>query len=74
MSLALTQKLKPGTKLGQKLIFGYGVTDEVFAVASTREKAVTAHYMYGLISTPVIGWTLGTFLGGVTGNLLPPRR
>lgn len=73
MSLALTQKLKENTRLGQKLIFGYGVTDEVFAVASTREKKVTAHYMYGLISTPVIGWTLGTFLGAVTGNLLPPR-
>lgn len=73
MSLALTQKLKEGTKLGQKLIFGFGVTDEVFAVASTRERKVTAHYMYGLISTPIIGWTLGTFLGGVVGNILPPR-
>ena len=29
--------------------------------------------MYGLISTPIIGWTLGTFLGAVTGSLLPPR-
>lgn len=73
MSLALTQKLKKGTRLGQKLIFGFGVTDEVFAIASTREREVTAHYMYGLISTPIIGWTLGTFLGAVTGSLLPPR-
>ena len=73
MSLALTQKLKEGTRLGQKLIFGFGVTDEVFAVASTRERKVSAPYMYGLISTPIIGWTLGTFLGAVTGNLLPDR-
>ncbi|MCQ2525015.1 MAG: AzlC family ABC transporter permease [Lachnospiraceae bacterium] len=73
MSLALTQKLKEGTRLGQKLIFGFGVTDEVFAVASTRERKVSAPYMYGLISTPIIGWTLGTFLGAVTGNLLPER-
>lgn len=73
MSLALTQKLKKGTTLLQKLIFGFGVTDEVFAVASTREKEVTAHYMYGLISTPIIGWTLGTFLGSVTGSILPKR-
>lgn len=73
MSLALTQKLARNTKLGQKLIFGYGVTDEVFAVASTKKGEVTAHYMYGLISTPVIGWTLGTALGAITGSLLPER-
>lgn len=73
MSLALTQKLAKNTRLGQKLIFGFGVTDEVFALASTREREVTAHYMYGLILTPIIGWSLGTFLGAVTGSLLPER-
>lgn len=73
MSLALTQKLAKKTKLGQKLLFGFGITDEVFAIASTRDREITATYMYGLISTPIIGWTLGTFLGAVTGNLLPPR-
>ena len=73
MSLALTQKLAKRTRLGQKLIFGYGVTDEVFAIASTREREVTAHYMFGLISTPVLGWTLGTALGAITGSILPER-
>ncbi len=28
--------------------------------------------MYGLIFLPVIGWTLGTLLGAVAGNILPP--
>lgn len=73
MSLALTQKLAKKTKIGQKALFGFGVTDEVFAVASTREKEVTAHYMYGLISTPIIGWTLGTALGALVGSILPER-
>lgn len=73
MSLALTQKIARNTKIGQKLLFGFGITDEVFAVASTRERTVTAHYMYGLVLTPVIGWSLGTFLGAVTGSLLPER-
>ena len=73
MSLALTQKLAKRTRLGQKLIFGYGVTDEVFAIASTREREVTARYMFGLISTPVLGWTLGTALGAITGSILPER-
>lgn len=73
MSLALTQKLARNTKLGQKLIFGFGITDEVFAIASTREREVTAHYMYGLISTPIFGWTLGTTLGALLGSILPER-
>ena len=73
MSLALTQKLAKRTRFGQKLIFGYAVTDEVFAIASTREREVTAHYMFGLISTPVLGWTLGTALGAITGSILPER-
>lgn len=73
MSLALSQKLKQGTKLREKLLFGFGITDEVFAIASTREREVTAKYMYGLVLTPLIGWTLGTFLGAVTGQLLPDR-
>ena len=73
MSLALTQKLAKRTRIGQKLIFGYAVTDEVFAIASTREREVTAHYMFGLISTPILGWTLGTALGAITGSILPER-
>ena len=73
MSLALTQKLAKNIKVRDKLLWGYGITDEVFAVASTREREVTTPYMYGLISTPVIGWTLGTFMGAVVGSILPER-
>lgn len=71
MSLSLTQKLHEKTRLGQKLIFGYGITDEIFAMASTRDRKITASYMYGLILMPVAGWTLGTALGAITGSLLP---
>ena len=73
MSLALSQKLKRDTRRGQKLIFGFGVTDEIFAVASTRDREVTAHYMYGLMLVPIIGWTGGTALGGLVGSILPER-
>ncbi len=73
MSLALTQKLAKNTKRFQKLIFGFGVTDEVFALASTRDREITAHYMYGLMTVPIIGWTSGTALGAIVGNILPDR-
>ena len=73
MSLSLTQKLEKNVKTAQKYIFGFGITYEVFAIAAVRERPITAYYMYGLMTTPIIGWTLGTFLGGLVGNILPPR-
>ena len=72
MSIALTQKLDDNVKTYQKLIFGFGVTDEVFAVASQKEK-INASYMYGLILLPIIGWTLGTALGCFLSDVLPSR-
>lgn len=71
MSLSLSQKIEKDTRRSQKLIFGFGVTDEVFALASTRERKLTAHYMYGLMTVPIIGWTLGTALGAIVGGILP---
>ena len=72
MSIALTQKLDDNTKTYQKLIFGFGVTDEVFALAVQKEK-ISAKYMYGLILLPIVGWTLGTALGCISSNILPQR-
>lgn len=71
MSLSLTQRLSPDFSLKHRLIAGYGVTDEIFAVASSRDHDVTPLYMYGVISVSTVGWVLGTFLGAVAGNLLP---
>lgn len=71
MSLTLSQKLDKSFKIPQKLIASFGITDEIFAVAASRPKKLTPFYMYGLIITPFIGWTLGTFLGAWAGELLP---
>ena len=72
MSIALSQKLEDQTKTYQKLIFGFGVTDEVFALAVQKEK-IGAKYMYGLILLPIVGWTLGTALGCISSEILPTR-
>lgn len=71
MSLSLSQKLSGTVKRKSCLLFGYGITDEVFAVASAELRPVTAPYMYGLISMPVLGWTVGTLLGGVASGIMP---
>lgn len=71
MSLSLSQKLDKKITLPQRLIFGFGITDETFSIASAEAGALTNEYMLGLISTPILGWTLGTFLGGLICSSLP---
>ena len=68
MSLSLSQKLDRGVKTPARLLISFGITDEVFAVASTKEGMVGKRYMGGLIAVPYIGWALGA----VAGTLLPP--
>ena len=72
MSVSLGQKLGPSVKFWQRFLIAFGNTDEVFAVATTREGTVGPRYMAGLILSPMLGWNSGTLLGGVAGNLLPP--
>ena len=73
MSLSLSQKLDQSFTLPHRLIAAYGITDEIFALASTREEPIKPAYMYGLIFTPFLGWSLGTLLGATAGNLLPTQ-
>ena len=70
MSMSLTQKFDSSIKLCNRFLIAFGVTDEVFGVASSKRK-VGKNYMYGLILTPFVGWSLGTFLGASAGNILP---
>jgi len=71
MSLSLSQKLSPAFTLPHRLLAAFGITDEIFGVSSAEKGEVTPSYMYGLILLPFIGWSLGTLLGAVAGNILP---
>lgn len=71
MSLSLSQKLKEGIGTLPRLIFSFGITDETFVVASMKKGQISTAYMLGLISMPIFGWNLGTFLGGFISDLLP---
>ena len=71
MSVTLTQKLSPTFSLWQRMLAAFFVTDEIFAVSSTRKGLLTFPYMMGLGCLPWIGWTLGTALGAFAGELLP---
>ncbi len=70
MSVSLSQKTEEKFKGIFRFLLGFFMTDEIFAVAST-EKTVTRSYFFGLGTMPFIGWTLGTTLGALLGNVLP---
>ena len=71
MSLALSPKLDKKIKLWQRLLVAFANTDEIFAVAMSRERSLTFMYMAGLQILPIFGWTAGTAIGAIAGNLLP---
>ena len=71
MSISLSQKLDDGIRLPDRLAIAFINTDEVFAVASGQKGMVSKWYMYGLMLTPWLGWSSGTLIGSVAGNILP---
>lgn len=71
MGLSLSQKLDSSFTTPKRLIASYGITDEIFAVASAQTKPLTSTYMYGLIAISFLGWSSGTILGACAGELLP---
>ena len=72
MSICLSQKTDPKFKGIYRLLLGFFMTDEIFAVAST-EKSVSRSYFLGLAAAPYIGWAGGTLLGALLGDVLPER-
>lgn len=71
MGISLSQKLDNSYSVPARLVTSFGITDEIFAVAYSRNEKVTPVYMLGMILISLLGWTVGTFLGAVAGTLLP---
>ncbi|MBE6606737.1 MAG: AzlC family ABC transporter permease [Ruminococcaceae bacterium] len=71
MSVSLSQKIGKSVRMADRFIISFVNTDEVFAVASSKEENIGKKYLYGLILTPYIGWSIGTLIGAAAGNVLP---
>lgn len=71
MGLSLSQKLDKSFTTPKRLIASFGITDEIFAVASAYPGRLSPYYMYGLITVAFIGWGGGTLLGSAAGQFLP---
>lgn len=73
MSFALSQKIDPKSSFIHRLILGFFLTDEYFALAVSQKGYCDPYYSYGAFSVAVPGWALGTALGIIMGNVLPQR-
>lgn len=71
MGISLSQNLDDTFNTPRRMLVSFGITDEIYGVAISQAEPLTARYMYGLILMPVIGWTGGTALGALAGELLP---
>lgn len=71
MSTALSQKFHPDTPFYHRLLVGYDITDELFGIAIAREGYLDPFYSYGAFSVALPGWSIGTAMGIIAGNILP---
>ena len=72
MSAVLSQKFSPDTPFYHRIFVGFDVTDEIFGIAVARPGKLNPFYNYGAMLTALPGWSIGTALGIVAGNILPP--
>ncbi len=71
MSCALSQKIDPKMPFFHRFFVAFGVTDEIFGISIGVPGRLDAFYSYGAMSLAIPGWTIGTCLGVVMGNILP---
>ena len=72
MSASLSQKLAPETPLIYRLLVGFMVTDEIFGISIAVEGKLNPCYTLGAMCTALPGWSAGTCLGVIMGDVLPP--
>lgn len=73
MSCALSQRFSPSTPWYHRIFIGYDTTDELFGITIARKGNVEPKYFYGAMLCAVPGWSIGTLLGIIAGNVLPDR-
>ncbi len=72
MGAALSQRLDEHIPLRHRMLVSYCITDEIFGVSIGREGPLEPFFVYGCALISAFGWTLGTVLGVLMGNILPP--
>ena len=73
MSTAFALKRSPKTKLWERVLMGFDLTDELFALGIRQKGYIAPKYYFGMMSVAIPGWAFGTMFGIIFGALLPAR-
>ena len=71
MGISLSQNTDDDFTGAKRAVLGFGITDEIYAVAVNRPKPVSTRFFLGLMTLPYFGWSLGTLAGALFGGVLP---
>ena len=71
MAISLSQKTDRSMNTVKRALLAYGLTDEIFGVAVSKDHEVGSKYFFGLTVLPVTGWVTGTLLGAILGGIFP---
>ena len=71
MSFSLSQKIEPKTKVPLRMAVSFGITDEIFGIASSQKGKVDPAYNLGAMLCAIPLWVAGTAVGGLAGAVLP---
>lgn len=72
MSAVLSQKCPEELPLYHRFFVGFDVTDEIFGISIARPGPLHPFYNYGAMAVAMPGWSIGTVLGVIAGEILPP--
>lgn len=71
MSTCVFSEMKP-SRIGARLLAGFGVTDETFAIFTTAaNNRRTMPFFLGLAAVSYTSWNVGTFIGAISTDILP---
>ncbi len=72
MSCVVGQKADRELTGFRRFLVGFDLTDELFSAAVTRDVPVNFSFYSGMMLVSMPGWALGTAVGFLLGNALPP--
>lgn len=73
MSCAVSQRTPPQLSILHRMGLAFCLTDEIFGISIARHGHINPNYSYGAMVVATTGWSLGTALGIVAGNIMPIR-
>ncbi|MDQ0257990.1 4-azaleucine resistance transporter AzlC [Evansella vedderi] len=70
MSASIHERAEKSSKK-IRAVYAFGLTDEVFAVASTKEEPIRSNYIIGVAAVAYTSWVTFTGVGYFAGSFLP---